>query len=179
LISLNERGIIMSKRLNISVIFLLSTAVFMNGCGNDESRQGNNQTEGTRPIGFYSNHNEDHSNDGPMKKMLEAGDSDRRFSTADVNYHGHLNANNRQPNSSNYNANESEIVRKVRIATKRVRNVDQVRSVSFGSNHVLIGITVRDHTKTDETIQNVKAAVAKVLNGQSVQVTIDEGTIAR
>jgi len=169
----------MSKRLKISFIFLLSTVIFMNACGNDESRQGNHHTEGTRPIGYYSNHNDDQSNDGPMKKMLEAGDSDRRFSTADVNYHGHLNTDNRQPNSSNYNANESEIVRKVRIATERVRNVDQVRSVSFGSNHVLIGITVRDHTKKVETIQYVKSAVAKVLDGQSVQVTIDEGTIAR
>lgn len=157
-------------------LFVLVFVLFLVACTNNNANV-TNESKNTTPIGYYSNEKRDENNE--ITDILNPGDTDGRFSTTDVNYHGHLNVDNRQPNSNNYNSNESKIIKKARLAAEKVNNVDRVRSVSFGSNHVLIGITVKDKSKRKETIQEVKKAVSRELDGQSVQVVIDEGTIAR
>lgn len=157
------------------LLFVLVFVLFLVACNNNNANV-TNESKNTTPIGYYSNEKRD---DNEITNILNPGDTDGRFSTTDVNYHGHLNVDNRQPNSNNYNSNESKIIKKARLAAEKVNNVDRVRSVSFGSNHVLIGITVKDKSKRKETIQEVKKAVSRELDGQSVQVVIDEGTIAR
>lgn len=157
------------------LLFVLVFVLFLVACNNNNANV-TNESKNTTPIGYYSNEKRD---DNEITDILNPGDTDGRFSTTDVNYHGHLNVDNRQPNSNNYNSNESKIIKKARLAAEKVNNVDRVRSVSFGSNHVLIGITVKDKSKRKETIQEVKKAVSRELDGQSVQVVIDEGTIAR
>jgi spore cortex protein len=73
----------------LSTAFLLSGLTACNGTGTDEGAMGNNQnTNGTRPIGYYSDENAngtgnrngnailpDRDNDGPVTEMLDrAGD---------------------------------------------------------------------------------------------------------
>ncbi|EIJ79017.1 spore cortex protein CoxA [Bacillus methanolicus PB1] len=103
---------------------------------------------------------------------------DNRFSRSDANYHGHLDDNTRQPSSSYYTAYEGELADKIGDVTASVRNVEDVRSVAYGSD-VLIAVDLTDYSKEEETKRNIREAVQPYLKGRSCTVVTDEGTFSR
>ncbi|MDE3839748.1 spore cortex protein CoxA [Bacillus methanolicus] len=103
---------------------------------------------------------------------------DNRFSRSDANYHGHLDDNTRQPNSSYYTAYEGELADKIGDVTASVRNVEDVRSVVYGSD-VLIAVDLTDYSKEEVTKRNIRKAVQPYLKGRSCTVVTDEGTFSR
>lgn len=103
---------------------------------------------------------------------------DNRFSTSDANYHGHLDDNTRQPRSSYYTAYEGELADKIGDVTASVKNVNDVRSVVYGSD-VLIAVDLNDYMREEETKRNISRAVQPYLKGRSVTVVTDEGTFSR
>lgn len=103
---------------------------------------------------------------------------DNRFSTSDANYHGHLDDNTRQARSSYYSAYEGELAEKIGDVTASVNNVEDVRSVVYGSD-VLIAVDLNDYMKEEETKRKISKAVQPYLKGRSVSVVTDEGTFSR
>jgi spore cortex protein len=103
---------------------------------------------------------------------------DNRFSTSDANYHGHLDDNTRQPRSSYFTAYEGELANKIGDVTASVNNVNDVRSVVYGSD-VLIAVDLNDYMKEAETKRQISKAVQPYLKGRSVTVVTDEGTFSR
>jgi spore cortex protein len=103
---------------------------------------------------------------------------DNRFSNSDANYHGHLNDNTNKARSSYYNAYEGELTDKIGNVTGAVPNVEDVRSVTYGSN-VLIAVDLTDYSKEEATKRDIKEAVQPYLRGRSVTVVTDEGTFSR
>jgi spore cortex protein len=103
---------------------------------------------------------------------------DNRFSNSDANYHGHLNDNTVRAKSSYYNAYEGELSDKIGNVTGSVPNVEDVRSVTYGSN-VLIAVDLTDYSKEEATKRDIKEAVQPYLRGRSVTVVTDEGTFSR
>ncbi|MFE8703476.1 YhcN/YlaJ family sporulation lipoprotein [Cytobacillus sp. FJAT-54145] len=105
-------------------------------------------------------------------------EKDNRFSHGDANYHGHLDDNTRQPKSSYYTAYEGDLAIKIGDVVGSVQNVEDVRSVVYGSN-VLIAVDLENEGKELETKNRIREAVQPYLHGRSVQVETDEGTFSR
>lgn len=103
---------------------------------------------------------------------------DNRFSHSDANYHGHLDDNTRKAKSSYYQAYEGELAEKIGDVTASVPNVEDVRSVTYGSN-VLIAVDLTDYSKEEETKADIHEAVQPYLRGRSAKVVTDEGTFSR
>jgi spore cortex protein len=102
---------------------------------------------------------------------------DNRASHGDANYHGHLNDNIRSVKKSNPSADD-DLAMKIEDITSSVENVNDVRSVSYGSN-VMIAVDLNDHSKEEKTKREIKDAVQPYLKGRSVTVVTDEGTFSR
>lgn len=103
---------------------------------------------------------------------------DNRFSHSDANYHGHLDDNTSRARSSYYHAYEGELAEKIGDVTASVPNVEDVRSVTYGSN-VLIAVDLEDYSKEEETKAAIHDAVQPYLRGRSTTVVTDEGTFSR
>jgi spore cortex protein len=103
---------------------------------------------------------------------------DNRYSNGDANYHGHLNDNTDKAKSSYYTAYEGELTEKIGQVTGAVPNVEDVRSVTYGSN-VLIAVDLTDFSREEETKRDIREAVQPYLRGRSVTVVTDEGTFSR
>ncbi len=103
---------------------------------------------------------------------------DARGSHGDANYHGHLDDNTRPAKRSYYTAYEGDLAEKIGDVTGKVKNVNDVRAVAYGTN-VLIAIEVNDQSKVKETKNRVEKAVQPYLHGRSVSVVTDEGTFSR
>ncbi|RLQ98081.1 YhcN/YlaJ family sporulation lipoprotein [Falsibacillus albus] len=103
---------------------------------------------------------------------------DNRFSYGDANYHGHLDDNTRQAKSSYYTRYEGQLSERIGQVTGNVPNVNDVRSVTYGSN-VLIAVDLEDYSKEKQTKEKIKKAVKPYLKGRSVTVVTDEGTFSR
>ncbi|HYK72626.1 MAG TPA: YhcN/YlaJ family sporulation lipoprotein [Pseudoneobacillus sp.] len=103
---------------------------------------------------------------------------DNRFSHSDANYHGHLNDNTKKARSSYFTAYEGELTEKIGNVTGAVPNVEDVRSVTYGSN-VLIAVDLTDYSREEETKRDIVEAVQPYLRGRSVTVVTDEGTFSR
>jgi spore cortex protein len=103
---------------------------------------------------------------------------DNRFSHSDANYHGHLDDQTRKAKNSYYTAYEGELAEKIGDVTASVENVEDVRSVVYGSN-VLIAVDLTDYSKDEETKEEISQAVKPYLRGRSTTVVTDEGTFSR
>lgn len=103
---------------------------------------------------------------------------DNRYSHADANYHGHLDDQTRKARSSYYTAYEGDLAEKIGDVTAKVPNVEDVRSVVYGSN-VLIAVDLTNYDRDVETKADITKAVQPYLRGRSVQVVTDEGTFSR
>lgn len=102
---------------------------------------------------------------------------DNRFSTGDANYHGHLNQNIANTGFYADSAVHKKLTEKVRKRAAKVRNVKKVRSVIYGSS-VLISVEIKDKSKETQTKREIAKAVAPVVDGRGVTVTIDDGTFS-
>lgn len=103
---------------------------------------------------------------------------DNRFSTSDVNYHGHLNQNIANTGYSTDYGSLKKVSDKIRKKAESVKNVQDVHSVIYG-NSVLISVDFVDNKRAAETKKAIKAAVKPYVNGKAVTVITDEGTFSR
>ncbi|MBA4537177.1 spore cortex protein CoxA [Bacillus aquiflavi] len=171
------------------------------GCNmNDETAvQDERYTDQTQPIGYYSNENHQQNNsnffndnDGPVIDMLdrtlgEDGNNsrtnirnnlnwfkrDHHYSHADANYHGHLNVDR----TKHENAHVRELVNQIEKVTAETDNVKDIHSIAYGDEKVLISVVLFDQAKEKETKKKIKQRVNPFLNGKSIKVVIDEGTL--
>ncbi|MGM0844102.1 MAG: YhcN/YlaJ family sporulation lipoprotein [Bacillota bacterium] len=118
----------------------------------------------------------------PSKPLAETDRNfflkDERASHGDANYHGHLDDNTRKARNSYYTAYEGELAEKIGEITASVENVNDVRSVTYGTN-VLIAVDLADDNRFDETEREIERAVQPYLKGRTVTVVSDEGTFSR
>ncbi|WP_456273902.1 YhcN/YlaJ family sporulation lipoprotein [Bacillus sp. AK031] len=125
---------------------------------------------------------EDGNPQNPSKPLAENDRNfflnDSRASHGDANYHGHLDDNTRKARRSYYTAYEGELAEKIGDVTASVQNVNDVRSVTYGTD-VLIAVDLDDHSKFEETKRDIEKAVKPYLNGRTVTVAADEGTFSR
>jgi len=133
-----------------------------NRYNNTQAKNGN-PVNPTRPVADYD------------RNMFQR---DNRFSHSDANYHGHLNDNTNKAKSSYYTAYEGQLTDKIGRVTGIVPNVEDVRSVTYGSN-VLIAVELSDASKEEATKRAIKEAVKPYLGNRSVTVVTDEGTFSR
>ncbi|MGD6802409.1 spore cortex protein CoxA [Rossellomorea vietnamensis] len=103
---------------------------------------------------------------------------DERASHGDANYHGHLDDNTREARRSYYTAYEGDLAEKIGDVTASIENVNDVRSVTYGTN-VLIAVDLEDDNRFDETEKKIERAVQPYLKGRTVTVASDEGTFSR
>jgi spore cortex protein len=103
---------------------------------------------------------------------------DNRFSTSDMNYHGHLsvkNGNNGVVTDPDFQDN---FTNKIRNKVNAIPNVQTVKSVAYG-NTVIVSVELNDQDKASATKSAIKKAVKPYANGRTVTVITDEGTIGR
>lgn len=103
---------------------------------------------------------------------------DNRFSTGDVNYHDHLSQNINNTGSSTDQQSLGKITDQIRQRVQTVKNVQAVRSVSYGS-HVLISVDLTDNSKEKATKKAIQKAVKPYVNNRTVTVITDDGTFSR
>lgn len=103
---------------------------------------------------------------------------DNRFSTSDVNYHGHLDANNSRVRSANNTAYDIRLADKLDHAAASVVNVEDVHSIVY-KNSVIIAVDLKDTKNEAQVREQVGKAVQPYLNGKTVNVISDEGTFTR
>jgi spore cortex protein len=105
---------------------------------------------------------------------------DNRFSTSDVNYHGHLNKDigNTNQGSVTDPGTQERITDQIRHRVRDIDNVRSIRSVSYG-NIVRVSVKLYDQDKAAETKRAIKNAVRPLANGRSVKVITDEGALGR
>lgn len=104
--------------------------------------------------------------------------NDARASHGDANYHGHLDDNTRKARPSYYTAYEGDLAEKIGDVTASVDNVNDVRSVTYGTD-VLIAVDLDDHSRFAQTQKEIEKAVQPYLKGRTVTVAADEGTFSR
>jgi spore cortex protein len=103
---------------------------------------------------------------------------DNRFSTSDLNYHGHLsakNGNNGVVTNPDFQDRETA---KIKDKVENIDNVRNVRSVAYG-NTVIVSVSLHDKDQASETKRAIKSAVKPYADGKTVQVLVDEGTMGR
>lgn len=103
---------------------------------------------------------------------------DNRFSTSDMNYHGHLNVNMRNQGVATDPDYQDNFTNKVRNKVEAIPNVQDVRSVAYG-NTVIVSVKLIDQDKAAATRSAIKKAVKPYANGRTVTVITDEGTLGR
>jgi spore cortex protein len=103
---------------------------------------------------------------------------DNRFSTSDMNYHGHLNVKNGNNGIATDPNFQDNFTNKVRNKVETIPNVKNVRSVAYG-NTVIVSVELIDQDKAATTKSAIKNAVKPYANGRTVKVITDEGTIGR
>lgn len=102
---------------------------------------------------------------------------DNRFSTADMNYHGHLN----KPIGSGTVTDpgfQEQVTDQIRDRVADIDNVRSIRSVSFG-DQVIISVKLNNQDRAAETKRAIKNAVKKYAEGRSINVITDEGSLGR
>jgi spore cortex protein len=121
----------------------------------------------------------------PQNPSKPLADNDRNFflqdgraSHGDANYHGHLDDNSRKARQSYYTAYEGDLAEKIGDVTASVENVNDVRSVTYGTD-VLIAVDLDDHDRFEQTKRDIEQAVQPYLKGRTVTVAADEGTFSR
>ena len=103
---------------------------------------------------------------------------DNRFSTSDMNYHGHLNVNTRNTGVATDPNFQNNVTNKIRNKVDAVPNVQSVRSVAYG-NTIIVSVNLNNHGKAAATKRAIQKAVQPYANGRTVKVIIDEGTLGR
>ncbi|MEH7544343.1 MULTISPECIES: YhcN/YlaJ family sporulation lipoprotein [Bacillaceae] len=103
---------------------------------------------------------------------------DNRFSTSDLNYHGHLSAKNGNNGVVTDPEFQDRFTAKIRNKVENIDNVRNVRSVAYG-NTVIVSVSLHDHDRSAETKQAIKNAVQPYAKGKDVQVITDDGTMGR
>ena len=103
---------------------------------------------------------------------------DNRFSTSDMNYHGHLNVKNGNNGLVTDPDFQDNFAKKVKNKVAAIANVQTVRSVAYG-NTVIVSVVLIDQDKASATKRAIKRAVTPYANGRTVTVITDEGAIGR
>ncbi|MBV7505961.1 YhcN/YlaJ family sporulation lipoprotein [Bacillus sp. sid0103] len=103
---------------------------------------------------------------------------DNRFSTSDMNYHGHLNVNTRNTGMTTDPDFQDNVTNKIKNAVSAVPKVQSVRSVAYG-NTIIVSVNLNDNDNVSATKSAIRKAVKPYANGRSVKVIFDEGTIGR
>ncbi|MEH7121389.1 YhcN/YlaJ family sporulation lipoprotein [Neobacillus vireti] len=103
---------------------------------------------------------------------------DNRFSTSDLNYHGHLSAKNGKNGVVTDPDFQDRFTSKIRDKVENINNVRNVRSVAYG-NTVIVSVSLHDHDRAAQTKRAIKKAVQPYAKGKSIQVITDEGTMGR
>ncbi|AGK55061.1 YhcN/YlaJ family sporulation lipoprotein [Bacillus sp. 1NLA3E] len=103
---------------------------------------------------------------------------DNRYSTSDVNYHGHLDGKQRKLRSTNDTVYEVRLADKIDGVAATIPNVQDVHCVVY-KNNVLVAVDVADVSKEAQTRQKVLQAVQPYLKGRSVNIVTDEATFSR
>ncbi|MDN3020196.1 YhcN/YlaJ family sporulation lipoprotein [Paenibacillus sp. BSR1-1] len=103
---------------------------------------------------------------------------DNRFSTSDMNYHGHLNKNIGKNGEATDKHVQENITDNIRSKVSSIDNVQSVRSVAYG-NTVIVSVNLVDRDREAATKRAIKNAVKPFANGKSVTVITDEGTFGR
>jgi spore cortex protein len=103
---------------------------------------------------------------------------DNRFSTSDINYHGHLSTNTRNTGVATNPEFQDKVTNQIKNKVADIENVQAVRSVAYG-NTVIVSVTLHDQGKAAETKTAIKRAVKPYANGHPVTVYTDEGTLGR
>jgi spore cortex protein len=103
---------------------------------------------------------------------------DNRFSTGDVNYHDHLSQNINNTGTATDPKSLGNISERIRQKVLTVKNVQDVRSVAYGSS-VLISVDLIDKRKADSTKKAIRNAVQPFVNNRTITVVTDEGTFSR
>ncbi|MFP5114385.1 YhcN/YlaJ family sporulation lipoprotein [Bacillaceae bacterium C204] len=103
---------------------------------------------------------------------------DNRFSTSDMNYHGHLNVNMRNTGVATDPDFQNNVTNKIRNTVAAVPNVEDVRSVAYGSS-IIVSVNLIDNDQASATKRAIKKAVKPYANGRTVKVIFDEGKIGR
>ncbi|MFF2447694.1 YhcN/YlaJ family sporulation lipoprotein [Neobacillus sp. NPDC058068] len=101
---------------------------------------------------------------------------DDRFSTSDMNYHGHLNKNIRNTGVVTDPNFQDDFSNKIRDKVASINNVSDVRSVSYG-NTIMVAVKLNDNRKAAATKRAIKNAVKPYANGKTITVITDEGAI--
>ncbi|WML54179.1 YhcN/YlaJ family sporulation lipoprotein [Neobacillus sp. PS3-12] len=169
---------------------------------NHQSNYGNNlYSDNDGPLTEMMDHtlgDEDQVSNSQKKNMLQTRDKngnppnptvplaandqflkkDNRFSTGDVNYHDHLSQNINNTGTTTDPQNLGQISDRIRQKVKNVKNVQDVRSVVYGSS-VLISVDLKDKNKAASTKKAIRKAVQPYVNNRAVTVITDEGTFSR
>jgi spore cortex protein len=103
---------------------------------------------------------------------------DNRFSTSDMNYHGHLNIKNGNAGVATDPDFQDNVSNKIRNKVAAIPNVQAVRSVGYG-NTVIVSVDLHDNDQAPETKRAIHRAVEPYAKGRTVTVITDEGTIGR
>lgn len=103
---------------------------------------------------------------------------DNRFSTSDMNYHGHLNRNIANTGSAVNDHFQEDVTDAIRNKVADIHNVRSIRSVAYG-NSVWISVIFVDNSKAAETKRAIKKAVQPYVKGKTIKVIADEGTFGR
>ncbi|MED4225040.1 YhcN/YlaJ family sporulation lipoprotein [Neobacillus cucumis] len=103
---------------------------------------------------------------------------DNRYSTSDLNYHGHLSAKNGNNGVVTNPYFQDRFTAKIRDKVEKIDNVRNVRSVAYGNN-VIVSVSLHDQTQAAATKTAIKKVVQPYAKGKSIQVITDEGTMGR
>ncbi|WP_066063857.1 YhcN/YlaJ family sporulation lipoprotein [Neobacillus soli] len=103
---------------------------------------------------------------------------DNRFSTSDMNYHGHLNKQIGKTGISTDPKFQDNFSNKIRSKVAKINNVQDVRSVAYG-NTVIVSVNLADNSKAAATKQAIRNVVKPYADGRTITVLTDEGTIGR
>jgi spore cortex protein len=103
---------------------------------------------------------------------------DNRFSTSDMNYHGHTNQKIGTTKTETDPEFQDNVTGKIKQRVAGIDNVQQVRSVVYG-NIVTVSVELVNTKRKDETTKAIRNAVKPYVNGRTVQIITDDGALGR
>jgi spore cortex protein len=103
---------------------------------------------------------------------------DNRFSTGDMNYHGHLDGRQARILAANDTDSAVHLANRLTTVVRSVANVQDVHTYVY-KNNVIIALDLENVQNAEQTRQQVQRAVQPYLNGRTLNIVSDEGTFTR
>ncbi|TLS39263.1 YhcN/YlaJ family sporulation lipoprotein [Pseudalkalibacillus caeni] len=162
---------------------VLSTALIASGlvgCGANNYDTMDRYNNNTRPIGYYSNYNDNGDyREGPITDMVDRNEKNgaNKPDMAQVDRRNGLNGPGYMRNDRDYSMYDNTLSKRLADRIEKLNNVEDARVIVYG-DQIMVGVDTNDSNQA-EVEKDVRREVGKVTKQKNLTVSTDKDIFGR